>query len=311
VSGAAEMNNDKHNGELITTDSRSMLPGIMLSLKSDVMDCSIAWCRFANAKTESLERPKHRHVVYEIHYVLDGRLNYSFSTFGRVEVEKGYFLLTPRDVLHSTSSSDVKTEYLVIAFSVTSDNEAVNIVFSPGSKPFSAPFTPSMGSLISALKTKVNENAFSDSLSTKLLVHSIVLEAVDAIMDSMGLKQLYRTGSANTDPRVSNIERIVSENRYSQKLRGEEVASQLGLTTRQLNRICNQQFGCSINTYITNIRVDSMKQMLHQSCYTLRDIATIFGFNDVYAFIKHFTKYAGISPGKYRALENTDRNASE
>lgn len=298
------MNSKQYNDELIIDDSRTMMPSIMLSLKSDIMDCRVAWCRFATAQTESLERPKHRHVVYEIHYILDGNLNYSFSAFGNFTVEKGHFMLIPRDALHSTSSGDDKTEYLVIAFSVSSNNEAINIVFSPGSNPFSASFTPPMEGMISSLKTKVHENNFSDSLSTKLMVHSIVLEAVDAIIDSMGLKHLYKTGVVSADPRVSNIERIVSENKYSQKLRGEDVAAQLNLTTRQLNRICNQQFGCSINNYITNVRIESMKQLLRQSCYTLRDIATIFGFNDVYAFIKHFTKYAGISPGRFRTQTN-------
>ena len=305
------MSSKPHSGELIIDDSRTMLPSIMLSLKSDIMDCRIAWCRFATAMTESLERPKHRHVVYEIHYILDGSLNYSFSAFGNYTVGKGHFMLIPRDALHSTSTGDAKTEYLVIAFSSSSDNEAINIVFSPQSSPFSAAFTPPMEGMISALKTKVHENNFSDSLSTKLMVHSIVLEAVDAIVDSMGLKHLYRMGQVSSDPRVSNIERFVSENKYSQKLRGEDVANQLDLTTRQLNRICNQEFGCSINSYITKIRIESMKQLLNQSCYTLRDIATIFGFNDVYAFIKHFTRYAGISPGKFRNQTNSAGKLSE
>lgn len=286
--------------ELIVDDSRTMLPGIMLSLKSDVMDCQVAWCRFATAKSESLERPKHRHVVHEIHYVLDGILNYSFPAFCDCSVEKGHFMLIPGNVLHSTSSGDAGTEYLVIAFSESSGNEAVNAVLSPKAGPFSNRFTLAMEDMISSLKTKMNESNFRQSLSTKLLVHSILLEAIDAVVESLGLEQLYESSAVNADPRVRDIERIVNENKYSQKLRGEDVAAELNLTVRQLNRICNRQFGCSINRYITEIRIESMKELLRNSCYTIRDIATIFGFGDVYTFIRHFTKYAGISPGRYR-----------
>jgi len=303
------MNNELHNDELMIDYSR--VQSVMLSIKSDAMDCRVAWCRFKTARTESLERPRHKHIVYEIHYVLDGKLNHSFSDFDNITTEKGHFVLIPSGALHSTSSIDSKTEYLVAAFSVSSDNEAVNMVFSEGNAPFSAAITTAMSGMIEALKAKAFEEDFVDSFSTKLIIHSIILETVDAIIESRGLRHLYRIGSANTDSRVSSIERIVDENKYGQKLRGEDVARRLNLTTRQLNRICNEQFGCSINNYITKVRMDSMKQLLEQSNYTLMDISAIFGFGDVCTFTKHFTKYAGISPGKYRVRADSITDTSK
>jgi len=296
------------SAEPIIGNCLSIMPSLMLSLKSDVMDCRVAWCRFITARSESLERPKHRHVVYEMHYLLRGSISYTFPQFGSFTAGEGSFLLIPAGTLHSTSTDDLNTEYLVIAFTVTSENEAINIVFSQGSKPFFGMSTPSLKALIDALRLKVSENDFYESLSTKLMLHSILLESVDAIIKAMGLRQLNGSSSVYSDPRVANIERIVSTNKYRQKLRGEDVAAELSITTRQLNRICNQNLGCSINQYITNVRIESMKELLCQSCYTLRDIATVFGFNDVYTFIKHFTKYAGIAPGKFRAAAGVNGN---
>lgn len=291
---------------LILNHSRTMMPSPMQLLKTDIMECKVPWCRFVSAKSESLERPKHRHLVSELHFILDGDFDYSFPQFGNYTVKKGHFMLIPRDTLHSTASKNAKTEYLVIAFSAKSNNEAINIIFSQGSKPISAPFSPSMEEMITALRLKTAAGNYSDGLAVGLMVHSVVFEAVDIAIETMGLKQQRENTAAHSDPRVSNIERIVRDHMFSQKLRGEAVAEELQLTLRQLNRICNRYLDCSINQYITKVRIEAMKELLSQSYYTLRDIAALFGFTDVYAFIKHFTKYAGISPGKYRMLANAD-----
>ena len=118
--------------------------------------------------------------------------------------------------------------------------------------------------------------------------------------EHLGLDYFTDSSFLPVDHRVNSIVRIVNGNVYSQKLRGEEVAEQLGITTRQLNRICNQYLGCSINQYIIQCRIKGMQAMLKESTYSLSEIADIFAFPDVYAFIKHFTRFAGMSPGNYR-----------
>ena len=112
--------------------------------------------------------------------------------------------------------------------------------------------------------------------------------------DYLGLDYFPERYISKSGHRVNSIVRIVNNNIYSQKLRGEDVAEQLNITTRQLNRICNEYLGCSINRYIIQCRIKGMQALLRESSYTLTDIAEIFGFSDVYAFIKHFSHFTGV-----------------
>ena len=56
--------------QFIVNDNRNMLSHYMMSLKSDIMDSNVAWCRFASSKNENLSRKKHKHIVHEMHFVL-------------------------------------------------------------------------------------------------------------------------------------------------------------------------------------------------------------------------------------------------
>lgn len=287
--------------EYLIDDQRTMLPWLMLSLKSDIMDCKVARCRFAFSRDENLARKNHKHVVYEMHYIIDGEIIYDFPGIGCYRAKKSQFTLIPQGRSHSTQDGvPGVTEYLVIAFSVSSENAAVNIIFSPDNEPMVLDFTKEMGSLIKALYIKEQGVDFFTSHSTKLIVHSILMEAVDSMAAHLGLDYFPDSRAPQSGQRVNSIVRIVNNNIYSQKLRGEDVAEQLGITTRQLNRICHEYLGCSINRYITQYRIKGMQTMLKDSSYALSDIAEVFGFPDVYAFIKHFSRYTGITPGRYR-----------
>ena len=287
--------------EYLIDDQRTMLPWLMLSLKSDIMDCKVARCRFAFSKDENLMRKTHKHVVYEMHYIINGEIIYDFQGMGSYRARKSQFTLIPQGRSHSTMDGMPGiTEYLVIAFSISSENAAVNVIFSPDNEPMVLDFTEGMGSLIEALYIKERGVDFFTSHSTKLIVHSILMEAVDAMAAHLKLDFFPTNRGAQSGQRVNDIVRIVNNNIYSQKLRGEDVAAQLGITTRQLNRISNQYLGCSINRYITQYRIRGMQTLLRDSSYALSDVAEVFGFSDVYAFIKHFYRYAGITPGRYR-----------
>ncbi len=294
--------------EYIIDDQRTMLPWLLLSLKSDIMDCKIARCRFAFSATENLTRKRHKHVVYEMHYILNGEIIYDFPGIGRYHAKKGQFTLVPQGRTHATEDGALGvTEYLVIAFSVSSENAAVNVIFSPDSEPMVLNFTEEMESLIKALYIKDRGTDFFTSHSTKLIIHSILLEAVDCMADYLGLDYFPERYISKSGHRVNSIVRIVNNNIYSQKLRGEDVAEQLNITTRQLNRICNEYLGCSINRYIIQCRIKGMQALLRESSYTLTDIAEIFGFSDVYAFIKHFSHFTGVTPGNYRRIINGNK----
>lgn len=289
--------------EYSINEERTTLPWLLFSLKSDIMDCKIARCRFVCSQKENLERKAHKHVVYEMHYILNGELRYDFPGIGTHRAQKGQFTLIPQGRIHATEDGvPGETAYLVIAFAVSTENSAVSEVFSPDNEPLILNTTQEIQNLIAALQVKFQGENFYESHATKLIIHSILLEAVDVMAKEMGLDFYPDKAVAGKEHRVNQVVRIVNNNIYNQKLRGQDVAKQLNITVRQLNRICNAYLGVSINGYITQCRIRGMQTLLRDSEHTLAVIAEIFGFSDVYAFIKHFTHFAGVTPGKYRKL---------
>lgn len=298
--------------DLAVNDNQTMLPHYMTTFKSDLMDCNIAWCRFASSQNENLARKKHRHVVHEMHFVLSGKIRYDFGEHGERSVASDNFAVIPQGLSHTVYvEAGDELKYLVIAFAVSSSNEAINSIFSRDGSPLTSQFTEAMRNMISALDIKKQEKNFNYSLSTKLLIQSILLEAVDSLTENRSLSFLPARTSMQKDVRIDSVVKMITGNIYSEKLRGEDVAAMLGITVRQLNRISNQHFGCSINNYIVQRRIQEMKNLLKYSAYSLSDIGELFGFSDVYAFIRHFKRFTGEAPGRYRKVAHGGKNVDE
>jgi AraC-like DNA-binding protein len=56
----------------------------------------------------------------------------------------------------------------------------------------------------------------------------------------------------------------------------------------------------SVKAYINNAKVETAKQMLIQSDYSITDISLSLGFSSQSAFTACFKQYTGVTPGSYR-----------
>ena len=79
-----------------------------------------------------------------------------------------------------------------------------------------------------------------------------------------------------------------------------DVANQLGMSLRHLNRLCNASCGCSIHHLILQERMERARFLLESTSLSLTDISEMIGYSSVYAFIRAFKSNTGISPGKYQ-----------
>lgn len=81
----------------------------------------------------------------------------------------------------------------------------------------------------------------------------------------------------------------------------KQVSQQLGITTRQLERLFNKQVGLSAKEFARNHRVKQARYYLKQHArQPLADIAYQLGFYDQAHFSHQFKQVVGISPAVYR-----------
>lgn len=80
-----------------------------------------------------------------------------------------------------------------------------------------------------------------------------------------------------------------------------ELANEVGITPRHLNRLFQHALGLNVQQFLIRTRVQAAAAAIRETSQSLADIAAEFRFCDQSAFTKQFRKHLGITPAAYRA----------
>ncbi len=86
---------------------------------------------------------------------------------------------------------------------------------------------------------------------------------------------------------------------YHQKIRNDELAAMVGMSTVYFRKTFTAIFGVSPIAYIHQIRIKKAKEILKSDYGSLSEIAISLGYADLYDFSRTFKKYIGISPSEF------------
>lgn len=100
---------------------------------------------------------------------------------------------------------------------------------------------------------------------------------------------------ARIEPALTAIHQKVSS-----RLSTRELASACGYSESQFNRIFRQIIGISPRQYIRQNQIETAKELLLQSDFSLSEIAIQAGFYDASDFGKQFRKQENLTPRQYR-----------
>ena len=102
-----------------------------------------------------------------------------------------------------------------------------------------------------------------------------------------------------TDPRVRRASLIMEQNLAS-PIAISEVAAQLGLSTRQFERLCNGTVGLTPGALYRQLRLRYAEWLVENTSRSITDIALDAGFADASHFTRQFKACFGLSPSKRR-----------
>ena len=80
----------------------------------------------------------------------------------------------------------------------------------------------------------------------------------------------------------------------------EDTARQVGFSANYFSKIFKDEMGCTFNYYLSKLRVDRSKSLLLVSKLSIREICDAVGYEEQSYFIKVFTRFTGVTPGKFR-----------
>lgn len=86
---------------------------------------------------------------------------------------------------------------------------------------------------------------------------------------------------------------------YSSRITIEGISKNLGIDRRYFSRIFTRHAGVSPQRYLVDYRLERAKSLLSTGAYTVGEVATSVGYDDIFAFSKIFKKKYGVSPSKY------------
>lgn len=79
-----------------------------------------------------------------------------------------------------------------------------------------------------------------------------------------------------------------------------ELASELGISQRTLNRRFHQATGTGPQAYLQKLRIGAARDLLRHSNLSVSEIAWQVGLQDISHFSRLFRAHAGVSPARYR-----------
>ncbi|MFC4323632.1 response regulator transcription factor [Litchfieldia salsa] len=99
---------------------------------------------------------------------------------------------------------------------------------------------------------------------------------------------------------MQEIEQYLRKN-YKQDITLQEIADQFFLSREYISRRFKQEFKETITDYLTRIRIEYAKKLLHNPQMKIYEIAFQIGYHNEKYFSKVFKKSVGVSPNEYRS----------
>ncbi|HBW39109.1 MAG TPA: histidine kinase [Desulfosporosinus sp.] len=98
---------------------------------------------------------------------------------------------------------------------------------------------------------------------------------------------------------VKNARDFIMEN-YALPLTVADVAEHLFVSTSHLSRLFREELDCTINDYLTRVRVEQAVEMMKKPEFSVAQVSKAVGFQNQSYFSKVFRKYIGVTPLIYK-----------
>ncbi|GBG11230.1 AraC family transcriptional regulator [Paenibacillus agaridevorans] len=115
------------------------------------------------------------------------------------------------------------------------------------------------------------------------------------ICDAVGLKQVGK----RTNDILLKVSDILTAQYNDVNLSIASIAEQIGLHPAYVSKLYKDGTGDSLLDDIGKYRVEKAKLIMKEQNLTIEEVSQLVGFSNVRTFRRAFTKYEGITPGKY------------
>ncbi|WP_309119004.1 AraC family transcriptional regulator [Paenibacillus sp.] len=149
----------------------------------------------------------------------------------------------------------------------------------------------------------LNRTGYSTKLVFELKHHGDLKRFLRGfVADMVEQIESWRTGHQDNAYLAKAMEYMEGHYRTIESV--SDIAAHVGISTNYLSRIFREGLGKSPLDALTKLRIERSKQLLTEDDYkySLKEICSLIGYNDVQSFIRFFKKLENVTPGEYRKM---------
>lgn len=272
----------------------------------DKQICQIAVRKAGGYRFPSSYRfESHRHVEYEINYVVSGRCVMIFEE-EYVPLKAGECIIIPPFHNHGflvEFKSGCKLQQ--VEMSIRLPESAVEILpFGNGDNPYyrikdCENIVPLMGQ-VARFHRNESRNEYMGSLLDLAVVQLLVALGYHAARTedvTVGIK----------NKKIVGIMKYIQEH-YYESIQIEELAKEWSISSRYIRKYFLEEIGMSCSEYITVMRINKAKELLWETQKSITDIALEIGYGTPQYFCRTFKNEVGMSPSVYRSSWRENKN---
>ncbi len=240
-------------------------------------------------------RGVHSHFTYEIFFVTEGTLDLVTERDSTTYERK--VIIIPPKIRHYTTPSVEGSFCLLFSFEEALSGglqEALD-TFCSDQGVCELPLSDDVAFYIRKISEKCEENTLAAEKDAELLASLIFHEIVRIL-----LPDICRDKTEKSDSRhIGLIEEFINSN-LSRKIRLSDVAEHVFLSTRQVSRIIQREYGCTLSELVTEKRLARAEMLIKNTDMKIGEVAAQSNLGSENYFYLIFKKHYGMSPLKFR-----------
>lgn len=150
--------------------------------------------------------------------------------------------------------------------------------------------------------TELQEIASGESLIRDMMIAEKIMGLLALIMHDCEQQDTEKA----TSTKIGLLKDVKAylDTHFHDSVSLDDLAGYFYIDKYYLTRRFKQQYGCTINTYLQQLRITHAKHMLRFSEKNIEEIAAECGVSDPNYFARLFKKVEGMSPGEFRRSWN-------
>lgn len=137
--------------------------------------------------------------------------------------------------------------------------------------------------------------------NNELLCTAKLYEIVNYLVENSATKLVIEI-----DNQLEYVRKIINfiQIKYSEPIQVTDIARVCGLNRSYMTRLFKDATGESVQDYIIRYRISRAKILLESTQESIKHVAFLVGYSDIFVFSKSFKKLTGYSPNQWRKLKH-------